>query len=66
MKLNFGKHKGKELIDVPLEYLAWLVHPVLPEDKMFDVPKQIQDEANKLYVMKLIERNYKDWRLEIL
>jgi hypothetical protein len=26
MRLRFGKHRGKELCDVPEDYLYWLLH----------------------------------------
>ena len=37
-KLNIGKHKGKELKDIPLGYLNWAVHNL-------DFKKNIKDKV---------------------
>ena len=29
--INFGKHKGKHVSEVPLEYLNWIYHEDFPE-----------------------------------
>lgn len=43
MKLAFGKHKGKELRDVPSEYLMWLI-------ENSDVQDSKYGEKNRLLV----------------
>lgn len=41
MKLMFGKHKGKELSEVPSEYLEWLVSETDVNDPKYGPKNQI-------------------------
>jgi hypothetical protein len=54
MKLTFGIHKGKELEDVPEEYLCWLAKPTRyyksqhSPEVAFKVPWAITVEARRI------------------
>ena len=51
--INFGKHKGKEVKDLPIDYLRWLQEPVIIDRQtkartIFEVPSEIKAEAEKI------------------
>ena len=49
MEMPFGKHKGEELEDIPLDYLEWLVDNVELRDEL----DQAVNEAIKEHYYRL-------------
>ena len=41
MKIMFGKHKGKELSEIPVEYLQWLIENSDVNDPKYGAKNQI-------------------------
>lgn len=48
MKINFGKHKGKEMDLIPTGYLRWLIKPEMKNGEVFSVNDEIKKEAKKI------------------
>lgn len=46
-KIPFGKYRGKELTDIPKDYLLWLTDPKT-KSGVFKVDPAIQEEARRL------------------
>lgn len=45
MKISFGKHKGKELSEIPMEYLFWLVENTDTSDAKYGAKNKLLVEA---------------------
>lgn len=41
--INFGKHKGARLRDLPEQYRSWLIEPKLKDGTFFAVPEEIRE-----------------------
>lgn len=45
MILKFGKHKGKDIQDVPTDYLFWLLENTDPEDRKYGEKNKLLRQA---------------------
>jgi hypothetical protein len=54
--LNFGKHVGLTLSEVPPDYLRWLAFPTYPEGGRFKVPSEVTAAAQILHEARMIEK----------
>jgi hypothetical protein len=48
MQMPFGKHRGKDMEELPRDYLEWLLEPVLSNGKEFNVSPAVQEEAQRI------------------
>lgn len=64
MKLSFGKYKGRDLSEVPENYLLWLINPMVRDRKtgewrVFDISEEMREAAR----VELEQRRYAEDRL---
>lgn len=57
MRLTFGKHKGMDILDVPLDYLQWLEQQywLCPEQRkeiQFEIERRTGDRSSLGRVVK--------------
>lgn len=57
MILQFGKHKGKDITDVPTSYIIWLATHEPDESLRFRVPSDVQAEAKRLLEQREYAKN---------
>lgn len=63
MILQFGKHKGSDIRDVPLEYLEWLADS--NRETLEAIEEEIErrerlEEANMPWIERLIQAGYRE------
>lgn len=46
MIITFGKHKGKDLEDIPDEYLRWLITTNMSETLILEAEKELEYRDN--------------------
>ena len=62
MKLEFGKHKGSDLQDVPREYVEWLVDSKRKDLQMYEeelVRRDSVESASQSMVEKIVQAGFK-------
>ena len=62
MVLNFGKHSGKDLSDVPEDYLGWLIDTRKKELQVYEAEvarRKAVEEASQSDLEKLIQAGYR-------
>ena len=62
MKLTFGKHNGKDIRDVPREYIEWLVENCRKQLDEYEAELQRRDElaeASMSWMERIVTTGYK-------